>query len=86
MWLANPYVKNPSASVIKEKMRFRNENCKTLEVESYLYSEVVQYLLLTYVTDDVIAEALNNLTRCTQPAKMLAPELLSTVGQVAEMQ
>lgn len=60
-------ISNPAASIINARDCLRNSWIETQEGALYSYFDVKNYLLATFCSEDVIAEAVRDTTSCTQP-------------------
>lgn len=55
------FICNPVASIINNQISLCNSSTKSVEGAIYSYCDVLNYLLATYATDDLIAEAVKEL-------------------------
>lgn len=87
MWLLHFFFCNPFASIINTQIHPCDSSKISLEGSLYSNCEVVSYLLGTNATENVIADAANDITNCIQPRNatyiLYAQTLL---GQVTTLQ
>lgn len=62
MWLFHLCICNNAASIINDRTHLRHSSNKPIQSALYFYCYGVDYLLATYITKNIIAEAEHDIT------------------------